>query len=68
MRFRNFRPLMSDYLILITLITQGCSMSRNLIEEHNRICKRDMGVIIHDDDLWHEYRAQAESINQREIQ
>lgn len=43
-------------------------MSGKLIEEHERTCRQNMKVIIHDDELWREYRAQSEAAHEREIQ
>ncbi|MBV2150323.1 hypothetical protein N5J77_00565 [Sphingobium yanoikuyae] len=67
-RVPYYRQLMIVSISLIAIATQGCSMNNNMIEEHERICKQNMKVIVHDNDLWREYRAQSAAAYQREIQ
>jgi hypothetical protein len=61
-----YQQLMIASLSLIAIATQGCSME-NIIEEHERVCKQNMKVIVHDEKLWREYRAQSEAAYQKEI-
>lgn len=39
----------------------------NIIEEHERVCRQNMKVIVHDEKLWREYRAQSKAAHQREM-
>lgn len=60
------RQLMIAALSLVVIATQGCSME-NIIKEHERVCGQNMKVIVHDEKLWREYRAQSEAAHQREM-
>ena len=42
-------------------------MSGKLIEEHERICRKNMEVIVHDEELWREYRAQSAAAHEKEV-
>lgn len=64
---RSFKSRTAS-LGLMLLASQGCSRSGDLVEEHGRICRQNMKVIVHDEVLWREYRAQSEAAHKREIQ
>lgn len=42
-------------------------MSGKLIEEHERICRQNMDVIVHDEELWREYRLASIEAHRQEI-
>ena len=66
-RLRCSRMLIVVSASLAASIIQGCSMNEKMIAEHERICRQNMKVIVHDDDLWREYRAQSEAAHRREV-
>jgi hypothetical protein len=53
--------LLGRFFLFLTMLPlmHGCS-GKNLIKEHEIICKDRAAVIIHDANLWREYRPQAE--------
>lgn len=62
---RLFRRLMVTALTLTICAAQGCSSS--LTKEHEQVCKQNKKIIIHDAELWREYRAQSEATHQRDV-
>jgi hypothetical protein len=51
---------MSVIVIVVIVVTQGCSMFGDIIKEHEQICVKNMKVIVHDEKLWREYKELAE--------
>jgi len=64
-KYRLSRRLMIASLGLVTFAVQACS--NDMTEEHERVCRQNKKIIVHDAKLWREFRALSEAAHQREV-
>ena len=50
-------------LAVVGITVQGCS---DLVEEHEQKCRDNVKVIVHDQDLWQQFRSQAQAAYRKE--